>query len=295
MSGHDFLDRFQTFSGTASDRIVKPVDPMMGGQFGFQPNFRDTPSSTLYGRKSMISIMVKYPLFLDYIPDGDILKKHFKVIHEEHPLNIEGIVLTKSPEYQSSAHGGGGQQLNQLVNIMQQPSSPSFSFQERAGKLYTYFYDYWFRVGGMNHETKFAEIVHMVNAQTLPDLPLEDFFSMAMLHIEPNAFGTKVIEAALTHNMMPNSGVPREMSRNLPEGDQTLQFSMEYTAITEDNAAVREIAQEYLDSISLFGVSPNNRPAAFDSIHPDLLANGAKGWREAIQESTQNQRGLQTR
>lgn len=292
---HDFVDRFQTFAGTGSDRIVKPVDPMMGAQFGFMPNFRDTPSSTLYARKSMISIMVKYPLFLDYIPDGHLLKKHFKVIHEEHPLSIEGVILTTSPEYQSAAHGGGGQQINQLVNMMQQPSSPSFSFQERAGKLYTAFYDYWYRVGGMNFETKFPEIVHMVDRGQLPDLPLEDFFSMAMLHIEPNAFGTKVIEAALTHNMMPNSGIPREMSRNLPDGDQTLQFSMEYTAVTESNAAVRDIAQEYLDSISLYGVSPNNRSAAFDSIHPDLLANGALGWKESIAERSREQRGLQIR
>lgn len=292
---HSFVNRFQNGVGSASDKIVPPVDPMMGAQFGFMPNFRDTPSSTLYARKSMISIVLKYPLFLDYIPGGDILKKHFKVIHEEHPLSIEGINLTVSPEYQSAAHGGGGQQINQLVNMQMQPSSPSFSFQERAGKLYTFFYDYWFRMGGMNYETKFAEIVHTQTTQPLPDLPLEDFFSMAMLHIEPNAFGTKVIDAAITHNMMPNSGVPREMARNLPDGDQTLQFSMEYTAVTEATAAVREIAQEFLDSVTLYGVSPNNRATAFDSIHPDLLSNGAKGWHESIAEHARSQRGLQMR
>lgn len=290
---HEYVNRFQNGSGSGSDKIIAPVDPMMGGQFGFMPNFRDTPSSTLYARKPMISVMLAYPKFLDLVQGGDILKLHFKVIHEEHPLSIEGINLTTTPDYQKVAHGGAGQQLSQLTNMMQAESSPSFSFQERAGKLYTFFYDYWFRMGGMNPETKFAEIVHSVDRATLPDLPLEDFFSMSMMHIETNAFGTKVIEAAITHNMMPASGVPRELVRNLPEGDTTLQFSMEYTAVTESNAAVRDIAQEYLDLVSLYGVSPNNRQAAFDSIHPDLLSSGAVGWRESIANAARNQRGLQ--
>lgn len=293
---HEFVERFQRPVGSASDRIVSPVDPMMGGQFGFMPNFRDTASSTLYARKPMISIMLAYPLFLDYLPGdaGRLLKEQFKVIHEEHPLSIEGINLTKTPDYQKAAHGGGGQQLSHLTNIMSTESSPSFSFQERAGKLYTTFYDFWFRVGGMNHETKISELVHMVDRSQLPDLPLENFFSMAMMHIETNPFGTKVIEAAITHNMMPASGVPREMTRNLPEGDTVLQFSMEYTSVTEDNAAVRDIAQEWLDSVSLFGVSPNNRQAAFDSVHPDLLTGSSRGWRESIAERARTQRGLQT-
>lgn len=290
---HDFVQRFQNGQGSASDRLVQPVDPMMGAQFGFMPNFRDTSSSTLYARKPMISIMLAYPKFLDYIPNGDLLKKHFKVIHEEHPLSIEGINLQTNPDYQKAAHGGAGQQISHLTNMMQVESAPSFSFQERAGKLYTFFYDFWFRMGGMNPETKYAEIVHSVARDQLPDLPLEDFFSMAMMHIEPNAFGTKVIEAAITHNMMPQSGVPREMSRNMPEGDTTLQFSMEYSAITESNAAVRDIAKEYLDLVSLFGVSPNNRLAAFDSVHPDLLASGTMGWKESIAERARDQRGLQ--
>lgn len=291
---HDFVERFQNGTGSASDRIVAPVDPMMGAQFGFMPNFRDTPSSTLYGRKPMISVMLAYPLFLDILPGGDVLKQHFKVIHEEHPLSIEGINLTMTPDYQKSAHGGAGQQISILTNMTLAESAPSFSFQERAGKLYTAFYDYWFRVGGMNPETKFAEITHMVERGLLPDLPLENFFSMAMMHIEPNAFGTKVVEAAITHNMMPASGVPREMARNMPEGDTVLQFSMEYTAVTESNAAVRDIAQEYLDLISLYGVNPNNRQASFDSIHPDLLSAGAVGWKESISARARGQRGLQT-
>lgn len=290
---HEYINRFQNGTGSASDKIVAPVDPMMGAQFGFMPNFRDTPSSTLYARKPMISIMLAYPLFLDALPGGDILKQHFKVIHEEHPLSIEGINMTMTPDYQKVAHGGAGQQLSHLTNMMLAESAPSFSFQERAGKLYTFFYDYWFRMGGMNPETKFSEMVHAIERSQLPDMPLENWFSMSMLHIEPNPFGTKVIEAAITHNMMPASGVPREMTRNLPEGDTTLQFSMEYTAVTESNAAVRAIAQEYLDTVSLYGVSPNNRQASFDSIHPDLLTAGSKGWKESIANMARSQRGLQ--
>lgn len=267
------------------------VDPRMGQQMGFMPNFRELPSNTPYTRKSMIAILVQHPLFMDYLDGGQILKDTLKVLVEEHPLSIEGINLTITPEFAETPVGGAGQKLKIIQNMTQAESSPSFSYQEKYGKVITRFYTYWQRTAMMNPETKFPEILHMA-VSDMPEEILENFMSMSMLFIEPDPTHRYVVEAALLSNMMPSSGIPREMVRNLPEGDTALTFSMEFTAVTESTNAVFEFAQVVLNTISLTGVSPNNRPAAFDSIHADILAAN-RGYKESIEEAARNAVGLQ--
>lgn len=267
------------------------VDPRMGQQMGFMPNFRELPSNTPYTRKSMIAILVQHPLFMDYLDGGQILKDTLKVLVEEHPLSIEGINLTITPEFAETPVGGAGQKLKIIQNMTQAESSPSFSYQEKYGKVITRFYTYWQRTAMMNPETKFPEILHMA-VSDMPEEILENFMSMSMLFIEPDPTHRYVVEAALLSNMMPSSGIPREMVRNLPEGDTALTFSMEFTAVTESTNAVFEFAQDVLNTISLTGVSPNNRPAAFDSIHADILAAN-RGYKESIEEAARNAVGLQ--
>jgi hypothetical protein len=55
---------------------------------------------------------------------------------------------------------------------------------------------------------------------------------------------------------------------------------------------VFDFAQEVLSSISLTGVNPNNRQAAFDSIHADIAAAN-RGYKESVEEAARNQVGLQ--
>lgn len=267
------------------------VDPRMGQQMGFMPNYRELPSNTPYTRKSMIAILVQHPLFMDYIDGGQICKDTLKVLVEEHPLSIEGINLTITPEFAETAVGGAGQKQRIVQNMTQAESTPSFSYQEKYGKVITRFYTFWQRVGMMNPETKFPEILHMAISD-MPEEILENFMSMAMLFIEPDPTHKYVVDCALVSNMMPSSGIPRELVRNLPEGDQALTFSMEFTGVTESTNAVFDFAQEVLNTISLTGVSPNNRPAAFDSIHADVLA-ASRGYKESIDEAARNAVGLQ--
>lgn len=286
----DFVQRMLGRQGFAKNALSPIVDPRMGAQMGFMPNFRELPSNTPYGRKPMIPILVQHPLFMDYIEGGQLVKDTLKVLVEEHPLSIEGINLTMTPEFIETAVGGAGQMQKIVSNMMLTPSSPSFSYQEKYGKVLTRFYTFWKKVAMMDPETKFPQILHM--ATEMPEEILENFMSMTMLFIEPDPTHRYVVEAALVSNMMPASGIPRELARNLPEGDTALQFSMEFTGVTESTDAVFDFAQEVLNSITLTGVSPNNRPAAFDSIHADLLASG-RGYKETIDEMARNAVGLQ--
>ena len=288
---NDFVNRMLGKESFAKGAYSPVVDPRMGQQMGFMPNFRELPSNTPYTRKSMIPILVQHPLFMDYIDGGQLLIETLKVLVEEHPLSIEGINLTITPDFAETPVGGGGQKLRIIQNMTQAESTPSFSYQEKYGKVITRFFTYWQRTAMMNPETKFPEILHMAISD-MPEEILENFMSMSMLFIEPDPTHRYVVEAALLSNMMPSSGIPREMVRNLPDGDQALTLSMEFTSVTESTAAVFEFAQEVLNSISLTGVSPNNRPAAFDSIHANVEAAN-RGYKKSIEEAGSNQVGLQ--
>lgn len=287
----DYVQRMLGRQGFAKNALSPLIDPRMGGQMGFMPNFRELPSTTPYTRKPMIPILVQHPLFMDHIDGGQLLKDTLKVLVEEHPLSIEGINLTMTPEFAESAVGGAGQKVKIIQNMMLAESAPSFSYQEKYGKVLTRFFTFWKKVAMMDPETKFPQILHMGGAN-MPEEILENFMSMTMLFIEPDPTHRYVVEAALVSNMMPSSGIPREMARNLPDGDQALQFSMEFTGVTESTDAVFDFAQEVLNSITLTGVSPNNRPAAFDSIHADLQA-APRGYKESIDEAARNAVGLQ--
>lgn len=286
----DYVQRMLGRQGFAKNALSPLVDPRMGAQMGFMPNFRELPSNTPYTRKPMIPILVQHPLFMDYIDGGQLLKDTLKVLVEEHPLSIEGINLTMTPDFAETPVGGAGQKQKIISNMTLAESAPSFSYQEKYGKVITRFYTFWKKVAMMDPETKFPQILHM--ASEMPEEILENFMSMTMLFIEPDPTHRYVVEAALCSNMMPASGIPRELARNLPDGDQALQFSMEFTAVTESTDAVFDFAQEVLNSITLTGVSPNNRPAAFDSIHADLLAS-SRGYKESIDEAARNAVGLQ--
>jgi hypothetical protein len=280
MASTDLVNRLLGKQGFAKNALTPVVDPRMGAQFGFMPNFRELPSNTPYTRKPMIPIVVQGPKAFDYLDGGQLIKDTLKVLMEEHPLSIEGINLTMTPEFAETAVGGAGQKLKIISNMMLAESAPSFSYQEKYGKVLTRFFTFWHKVCMMNPETKFPDILSMA-VSGMPEEILEDFMSMTMLFIEPDPTHRYVVEAALISNMMPSSGIPRELVRNLPEGDQALQFSMEFTGVTESTDAVFAFAQEVLSSISLTGVSPNNRPAAMDAIHADYLAS-TRGYKESI-------------
>lgn len=287
----DYVNRMLGRQGFAKNALNPVADLRMGAQMGFMPNFRELPSNTIYTRKSMIPFLVQAPLAFDYLEGGQIIKDTLKVLVEEHPLSIEGINLTMTPDFAETAVGGAGQKQKIVSNMMLAESSPSFNYQEKYGKVITRFYTFWQKVAMMDPETKFPQILHMQLSE-MPEEILENFMSMAMLFVEPDPTGRYPVEAALVSNMMPTSGIPRELVRNLPDGDQALQFSMEFTGVTEGGDAVMEFAQMMLDGISLTGVSPNNRPAAFDAIHADLLAS-TRGYAESIKEMAANSVGLQ--
>lgn len=286
-----YVDRMLGRQGFAKTALTPTVDLRMGAQMGFMPNFRELPSNTPYTRKPMIPILVQAPRAFDYLDGSQMIKDTLKVLVEEHPLSIDGINLTMTPDFAETPVGGAGQIQKIVSNMMLTPSAPSFNYQEKYGKVLTRFFTFWQKVAMMHPETKFPEILHMQIANMPPEI-LEDFMSMTMLFIEPDPTHRFVVEAALISNMMPSSGIPREMVRNLPEGDQALQFAMEFTGVTESTDAVMDFAQEVLSGITLTGVSPNNRPAAFDSIHADILAAN-RGYKESINEAARNAVGLQ--
>lgn len=281
----DIVNKMLGKRAYGADSLAPMVDVKYGAQMGYQPNFKELPSNTPYVRRNLIPILVQAPRGFQYMDNPDLMVEALKVIMEEHPLTIEGIQGTLTPDFVRTPVGGSGQELAVISDMKRSVSAPAFSYQEKYGKALTRFFEYWMTGIMMDPETKYPTIVNNTS-NNRPTEMLSDFMSCVMLFIEPDPTHQYVVEAALVGNMQPAQGVQREMSRNMNDGMQGLQFTMEFTAVTQMNAGVRVFAQQMLDRINLTGVNPNNRPAFVDAIDAHVKA-ADKGYVESINEAAQ--------
>lgn len=279
----EYLDRMLGSRGHAADSLAPLVDVSYGGQFGFQPNLRELNSNTPYIRKPTIALLVQHPRGFDYMDDRDVLIQTLRALVEEQPTDISGISFGLNPEFQRVNVGGAGFQQAAPSNMTRNNPTASFTWDEKTNKPITHFVELWQTGLMMDPETKYPRLVHNSDGR-VPQQILDDYYSMTCMFIEPDATGRRVVEACLMRNMMPASGVPREMSRNLPEGGQLLQIAMDFTGVPDVNFGVKVLAQRFLDDIQLTGANPNNRQAFVDRINANVLA-AARGYKNSIDEA----------
>lgn len=252
--------------------LAPAVDLQYGAQMGFQPNFKELSANTPYARRPLIAQLLREPAGFQYLQDGQLMTATLKALIEEHPLRIEGLNATLTPDFGiETPTGGAGQVQSALTNMTRSVAAPSHVYQEKYGKGISNFWEFYMTELMMDPETKYPRIIGNA-AGNLPKEILQDFMSFVTLYIEPDPTHRYVVEAYLCGNMMPRTGPPRESLRNLTAAMEGLEISIEFTAVTQSNWAVRQFAQTILDKINLTGVNPNNRAAFVDSISANVAA-----------------------
>lgn len=244
------------------------VDLDKGGQFGQQIEMAEYVSSAQYVRRNLIARVIECPRGFDYLPDADKWRSAFKALIELHPKSIEGYNAQLTVETQETPFGGAGEMIETPSNVTRARSSPSFSFVERYGRPMSTFFDMWITELLMDPITKTPNVVTRGAVDVVDLLP--DFIGGTILVFEPDPTFTKVDKAWLTTNFYPKSGAPVEGRRDLTAGGDGLEFSIEFTAISQIGAGVNAFAQRLLDEMNLTGSNPNLRPAFIDKISEDV-------------------------
>lgn len=255
------------------------LDLKYGGQMGFQPDYPSYLSNAAYVKRNLIPFLVQAPRgFFDLDPTGKMVET-LKALVELHAKSIEGLNSTLRVEWSETPFGGAGEMQQDVTNVTRERSAPAFTWTEKYGKPINRFLDFWITGLLMDPNTKYPGVV-MNSLSTLPTDLLPDYISATMLFVEPDPTHTKVVEAWLCTNMMPETGGDNTGRRDLTAAGETADYSVTFSAITQVGHGVRRFGQQLLDSLNMTNVNPNYRPAFMEEITADVQR--WNGYSEAI-------------
>lgn len=247
------------------------VDIRQGGQNGAMTDFRGFVSNASYVRKNIICILIEAPRGFRDLGDEEVWVGTLKSLVELHPRTIEGLNMTLTAEFQDNPVGGAGEVQSDWSDSKRTPSTPTFGWVDKYGLVINQFFEAW--ITGLLGDpiTKYPTVISNPDGQRPTDL-LPDYRSATMLFIEPDPTHLNVQRAWLCCNMMPKTAGDAIGSRDLTQGGQFAEYSIEFTAMTQVGAGVNEFARKVLRSLDLNGMNPNLQKAFINDISADVQA-----------------------
>lgn len=260
------------------------IAKLESGQNGRATQFDGYVSNANYVRRNLIAILVEAPSGFQDLPNGDKWVATLKSLVELHAQSIEGLQSTLTAEFTETAVGGAGEMQEDISNVTRARSTPTFTWVEKYGKPINAFLGGWITNLLMDPITKVPNVV-TINP-TAPTDTLPDYTGATILFFEPDPTHTRVLEAWLSTNMHPKTAGEVVGSKELTAGGETQSYSVEFTALTQHGAGVREFAQRYLDELNRSLVNPNLTPAFVQAIEADVKAAEA-GYANQVDKMSQ--------
>lgn len=256
--------------GVAEGRQAPMVNVDRGGQNGWMTDYQAVVSSASYVRQNLIAIVLEAPRGFENLNNPDRWKATLKAMFELHAQRIEGLNSTLTAEFSETALGGAGERMQNVTNVTRQPSEPQITLPDKYGKPFSVFLRGWITNLLMDPDTKHAGVV---TGDNVPEDLLPDVTGATVLFIEPDPTMTKVVEAWLCTNMMPQGSGDIIGVRDKTAALEVPELAVTFTAITDVGEGVELLAQEKLDEINLQNANPNLAPAFVQDREADLKDN----------------------
>lgn len=256
------------------------VDLKNGGQNGPMTDLASYVSNSAYVRRNLIALLIEAPRGFQDLENPEVYVQTLKALVELHPKSIEGLQSTLTVEHVENAVGGGGEMQEDVSNVTRARSTPTFVWTEKYGKPISTFFRNWITSLIMDPITKYPTVV--ANGQRSPADLLPDYMGMTVLFFEPDPTHTKVVEAWLSTNMQPKTSGDITGRRDLTQAGESIDYSIEFTALTQHGVGVIQFAQSLLDQMNLNGMNPNLQPAFVQQIDADVKAAGL-GYTETLE------------
>lgn len=239
------------------------VSQQTAGQNGPFTNFEGYASNSTYVRRNLIAVLIEAPRAFNDLPNGDKWKATLKSLVELQPDSIEGLTSTLTAEFVEHAVGGAGEMQEDISNVTRARSTPTFNWTEKYGKPINAFLTGWMTELLMDPISKVPGIVtrRLQEGSAPPADMLPDYTGMTVLFFEPDPTNTRVIHAWLCTNMHPKTAGEVVASRDLTAAGESVQYSVEFTSLTQEGYGVRRYAQEVLDEMNRNAINPNTMPA----------------------------------
>ncbi|MGE3593014.1 MAG: hypothetical protein AB7G52_11070 [Arcobacter sp.] len=261
-----------TDSVLAKDTVYAGHGPALnltyGGQNGFMPrigltgpdgkSYEEWISNHAYIKKNIIPVVIRYPKFMDFMPDKEKWIATYKALIELHPLTIDGLTSGLTVEFDEHPIGGAGEMQEELTDVKRARSTVTMTFKEKAGKAIQKFLDYVIRYGMMDPDTKKPLVTrYMENIEAVGGMYTPDYYTGTVLFIEPDTTHKVVVDAWLCSNMAPKSNGDRTGKRDIRSAGEAPELSIEWTSITMNNEAVLNMADKVLKDLTIINKVPD--------------------------------------
>lgn len=240
-----------------------------GGQMGFMPrigtigadgrSYEEWISNQAYIRRNVIPILLTYPRFFDYMPQGKaIWVRLLKAVMEQHPLKIDGLKQSLSIETDNHPVGAAGEEQDEYTKVNREPSTPSFSWIEKSGESIARFWETYVTYGMMDPDTGIANIKNFITLDDYKGLYTPDFYTFSMMFIEPDALGKCANRVWLLNNMFPKSMPQIEGSRDIKSSGEKREISMDFSALAcPPNVSLHAMGERLLSSMNVLKKIPD--------------------------------------
>lgn len=249
------------------------LDPTIGAQHGLSPKlgnitedgeyFSEWVSNQKQISQPVIAFLIQSPRGFDYMPNPEKWHGTLKILVEEDSKSIEGLAGKLTTENSESAVGKGGEMMTQPSNVTRERSNPVHTTEEREGKPYTLFLDYWIRYLMQDPETKKALIATLDTWEG--DTLTPEYYAAAVLYVQPDVTMQHVREAWLCVNWYPTEGADIVGRMDATAGGELTDITLNTTPITIRSQNVRILAKSFLERMNTTFVDPDTLPLMFDN------------------------------
>lgn len=255
-----------------------------GGTHGWSPDLREWVNNAAYVQRNTIAILLEAPAFFQLLTDSNIWVSTLRAMVELHPRTIEGLNMSLTVDTQGTPVGGAGEEQDEFVNVTRQRSNPVFTYNDKYGRPFQRFLEYWITYGLMDPASKVANIGTLANYPT--DM-LPDRYAMTCLFIEPDPTHRQVLKSWLCTNMFPKGTGDITGRRDLTSAMALPDLSIEFTALTQVGGGVDLLGQKIMDYLNITNANPNMRSAFIQDIAQDVLAV-REGYKARIDDIAQD-------
>jgi len=239
-----------------------------GGQNGYMAkigrvdldgkNYEEWISNQAYVQRNIIPIVIRTPLFFNFMPEPKKWISAYKALIELHPLAITGLTSGLTVEVDEHAIGGAGEMQEEATNVTRARSNINTNFKEKANKSITKFLDLCIRYGIMDPDTKKPLVSNLIDdIGQIGGAYTADFYTGTVLFIEPDVTQKVVVDAWLTTNMFPKTNGERTGKRDIHSAGEAPELSIDWGGITMNNEEVLKMADIVLSKLTVIKTLPD--------------------------------------
>jgi len=258
-------------AGWNNQRSASPTINLANGQFGSMADYERFLDATPYVGEHVIPVLLEPPVGFQYLKDSNLWYQALKALIEIKAKSIEGLNSGIEVAYADTPFGGAGEQMSKATNVTRQVSALSYTWDEVAWKGIANYWGSYIRLLIGDEENK-TPLITAINPAVKASDFLINFCSFSVMYIEPDASGTRVVDAWLMRGMQPESEGDRTGKRDLNSEKETKEVNISFKGLQQVGWGVIQQAQTILTARNYRGANPNLRSTYIDDIDANVKA-----------------------